>query len=258
MHKLAFHPGTSLAHRLYPLTKFAWLLAGTILLFVIHDGRLMMVSAVIFGSLVKFVYKEIWHLRGFRLTLFTGLALFVLYLLFEKSGQVVFDPGVELFKLTSGGVLLGLRFSGRFLAIVFMSYLFILTTDPSDLAYALMKLGLSYRYGFMLVTALRLAPVMEDEGLTIYRAQLARGIRYDQASLRKFFLLVQQFMTPLLISALRRADKLVFSMEGRGFGAHSKRTFRKRPSATNLDLFLSFCLILYFGALLLINYRNIL
>lgn len=257
MHKLAYHPGTSLAHKLYPLTKFAWLLAGTILLFVIQDGRLLMITAVLFGMLVSLVYKRIWSIRGFRLVLITGIALFILYLFFEKTGQVVFDPGIELFKLTSGGLMLGLRFSGRFLVIVFMSYLFILTTDPSDLAYALMKLGLPYRYGFMLVTALRLAPVMEDEGLTIYQAQLARGIRYDQASLRKILLLAQQFMTPLLISALRRADKLVFSMEGRGFGAHTKRTFRNRPVATYLDLLFSFALMLYYVALLLINYRNI-
>ena len=151
----------------------------------------------------------------------------------------------------------GLSYSGRFLAIVFMSYLFVLTTDPSDLAYALMNFGLPYRFGFMLVTALRLAPVMEDEGLTIYRAQLARGIRYDVANPKKFLLLVQQFMLPLLISAIRRADKLVFSMEGRGFGAHTKRTFRKRPSMTNNDLNISIGLVLFYSALLFLEYGNI-
>jgi energy-coupling factor transport system permease protein len=138
-----------------------------------------------------------------------------------------------------------------------MSYIFILTTDPSDLAYALMKIGLPYRYGFMLVTALRLAPVMEEEGQTIYRAQLVRGIRYDRGNLRKLLLIIQQFMTPLLISALSRADKLVFSMEGRGFGKQSQRSFRKRPSLTKLDLIVSFGLTLYFAMLIILNYRSL-
>jgi len=255
MHKLSYQPGNSLAHRLYPLTKFAWLLVGTLLLFTIQDGRLVMVTALLFGAALSWINRAIWQIRGFRLVIFTGAALFLLYVLFEKSGRVWFNPGVDIFQLTTGGLQLGMRFAGRFLAIVFMSYVFILSTDPSDLAYALMKIGLPYRFGFMLVTALRLAPVMEDEGQTIYRAQLARGIRYDQTNLKKVVLLFQQFLTPLLISALRRADKLVFSMEGRGFGAQPKRTFRQRPTATRLDLHLSLGLTLYFAILLLINFR---
>jgi energy-coupling factor transport system permease protein len=258
MHKLSYHPGRSIAHRLYPLTKFAWLLAGTILVFFVQDGRLLMLNAGLFAATLFATHRAIWQVRGFRLVLATGMALLVLYLLFEKSGQVLVSPGIEFLRITSGGLSWGLRFSGRFLSIVFMSYVFILTTEPSDLAYALMKCGVPYRFGFMLVTALRLAPVMEEEGLTIYHAQLARGVRYDQFNLRKVILLVRQFMTPLLISALRRADKLVFSMEGRGFGAHSDRTFRIRPAASIRDVLFSLGLTLYFFVLLFINHRSLL
>lgn len=257
MHKLSYIPGNSLIHRLYPLTKFAWLLAGTLIVFIIQDGRLLMMTAGVFTSLVVFTNRNIWRIRGFRFAFLTGAGLLILYLLFEKSGQVVLDPGFELLKITSEGVMLGLRFSGRFLTIVMMSYIFILTTDPGDLAYALMKIGLPYRYGFMLVTALRLAPVLEDEGRIIYQAQLVRGIRYDQASPRKVVLFAQQFMTPILTSALRRADKLVFSMEGRGFGAQSTRTFRKRPIPTRFDLYISIGLTIYFSALVFLDLTGI-
>lgn len=257
MHKLSYQLGTSLIHRLYPMTKFAWLLAGTLIVFIIQDGRLLMMTAWVFTVLLVFTNRNIWRIRGFRYAFLTGAGLLILYLIFEKSGQVVLDPGFELLKITSEGVMLGLRFSGRFLTIVMMSYIFILTTDPGDLAYALMKIGLPYRYGFMLVTALRLAPVLEDEGRIIYQAQLVRGIRYDQASLRKVILFAQQFMTPVLISALRRADKLVFSMEGRGFGAQSTRTFRKRPIPTRFDLYISIGLTIYFSALVFLDMKGI-
>lgn len=256
MHKLSYKPGVSLAHQLYPLTKFLWLVAGSVLVFIIQDGRLLMITAC-FSVLILFaINRQITRVRGFRLALFTGIVLFFLYLIFEKSGQILFDPCINFLTITSEGVLMGLRFGGRFLSIIFLSYIFILTTDPSDLAYALMSFGLPYRYGFMLVTALRLAPVLEEEGRTIYQAQLARGIRYDQLNLRRIVLLFQQFLMPLLISALRRADKLVFSMEGRGFGAHSNRTFRKRPSATHLDVIISLILILYFAIMILLNHRS--
>ncbi len=256
MHKLSYQQGNSLAHKLYPLTKFFWLLAGSIVVFVIQDGRLLIMTAGLCFTVLLLIKKDILHIRGFRIACLTGFALFVIYLLSEKSGQILVYPGIDILKITSGGVMMGLRFSGRFLSIVFLSYIFIITTDPSDLAYALMNFGLPYRFGFMLVTALRLAPVLEDEGLTIYRAQLARGIRYDQLTIRKFILLFQQFMTPLLISALRRADKLVFSMEGRGFGIKPIRSYRKRPTTTLFDLTLSLCLVIYFSALLTINFRS--
>ncbi len=257
MHKLSYQQGGSFAHSLYPLTKFAWLLAGTVIVFIIQDGRLLMLNAALFAAALLAIYRGMWRVRGFRLVLATGAALLILYLLFEKSGQVLVSPGIDLLRVTSGGLSWGLRFSGRFLSIVFMSYAFILTTEPSDLAYALMKFGVPYRFGFMLVTALRLAPVMEEEGLIIYRAQLARGVRYDQVNLRKVVLLVQQFMTPLLVSALRRADKLVFSMEGRGFGAQTRRTFRRRPEPSFRDVIFFLGSILYFTILLFVNHRSL-
>ncbi len=256
MRKLSYQPGNSLIHRLYPLTKFAWLLLSTGLLFFLTDGRLLLLTAFICLVILFSINHKIHRVRGFKFAFFTGFGLLILYLLFEKSGKVIIDPGFPLFKLTTGGLLLGLQFSGRFLSIVFFSYVFILTTNPSDLAYALMKSGLPYRYGFMVVTALRLSPILEEEGQTIYHAQLARGVRYDQANLRKLPLIVQQFLTPLLISALRRADKLVFSMEGRGFGRYHNRTFRNRPMATYLDLFVSISLLFYFALLLTINSRS--
>ncbi len=81
-----------------------------------------------------------------------------------------------------------------------------------------------------------------------------RGVRYDQGSLKRIPLLVQQFMTPLLISALRRADKLVFSMEGRGFGQYRTRTFRNRVVPTYRDLIFILLLVALSTLILVLNY----
>jgi len=257
MRKLAYQPGNSIIHRLYPVTKFAWLLLGTALLFVLSNGYLLFLTAIFFMLILISIAPKIFSIRGFRLILLTGTVLLLLYVIFDKGGAILFDPGVNFLRITNGGLLTGLLFSGRFLSIVFLSYLFILTTEPNQLAYALMKLGLPYRFGFMLVTALRLAPIMEDEGRTIYHAQLVRGIRYDQGGFKKILLMIQQFMTPLLISALRRADKLVFSMEGRGFGKYQTRTFRRTASPTRLDITISFALLIFFILMIVINYGGL-
>jgi energy-coupling factor transport system permease protein len=254
MHKLSYSPGTSLLHRLYPLTKFAWLLLTTIFAFILNRAELLAITAFFSFILLLLIKPDMSKVRGFRLALATGLILFVLYFLFDKQGKTLLDPGIEILRITSSGFNLGLLISSRFLLIIFTSYLFILTTKPNDIAYALMKIGLPYRYGFMLVTALRLAPILEEEGQTIYKAQLLRGVRYDQGSIFKILNIIKQFLTPLLISALRRTDKLVFSMEGRGFGRQTERTFHKSPIATRLDLLISLILIVYFASLLFLNY----
>jgi energy-coupling factor transport system permease protein len=254
MRKLSYQKGKTIIHCLYPLTKLCWLVLGSIFTFLLTDGYLLLIVCSVFLIILLVINRNIWKIRGFRLVIVTGLILFALYLIFEKSGSIVINFGVPILTITLDGLNTGLRFSGRFFSIVFLSYIFILTTDPNQLAYSLMRVGLPYRYGFMLVTALRLAPVLEKEAQTIYRAQLVRGVQYDRKHFKKFFLLMQQFLTPLLISALRRADKLVFSMEGRGFGRQKVRTFRRQTSASSLDMGVSVSLSLFFGILLLINY----
>ncbi len=254
MIKLGYQPGNSVIHRLYPLTKLAWLLSITSLAFFLSSGiRVVLLAAILF-TLLMVLYAGVWRVRGFRFACITALMLFILYLLFDKSGPAVAGDPVHLFSITLGGLDSGLVFSGRFLAIIFVSYLFVLTTDPSSLAYALMKFGVPYRFGFMLVTALRLAPLLEEEGRTIYRAQLVRGVRYDKGGLRKMIILIRQFLTPLLITALSRADKLVISMEGRGFGKTKQRTFHRQTHPTGRD-FIAIILLLLTIPLFLLGGR---
>lgn len=254
MHKLSYQEGETIIHCLYPLTKLSWLILGTIFTFLLTNGYLLIILSGVLLIILVVINRNIWMIRGFRLVIATGLILFILYLLFDKTGSVVINPGIPLLRISSGGLNTGLRFSGRFFSIVLLSFFFILTTDPNQLAYSLMKIGLPYRYGFMLVTALRLAPILEKEAQTIYRAQLIRGVQYDRGNLKKLFLLMQQFLTPLLISALRRADKLVFSMEGRGFGRYTTRSFRNQTSPSALDIWFSLNLFIFFGILTYLNY----
>lgn len=235
MSKLSYQPGLTFFHRLYPLSKLFWLALSTLFVFILQSGAVLISLAFICLILLTLIHPAIWRVRGFRFAFLTGILLLLLYLLFEKSGPVFWDPGIKQLQFTAGGLKLGLQVSGRFLTIVFLSYLFILTTDPNSLAYSLMRAGLPYRFGFMLVTALRLAPILEDEGRTIYQAQLVRGVRYDRGGIRRWYLLSRQFLLPLLVSALTRADRLVFSMEGRNFGRFKTRTFRSEMKLTAQD-----------------------
>lgn len=176
MRKLSFQPGTSFLHRLYPSTKFFWLILASIIIFIINDAYILLGTAGLSLILLFLIFPHIWSVRGFRLAMVTSLILLNLYLLFEKSGIALISTGSPIFNVTSGGLETGIIVSSRYLSIILFSYFFILSTEPNHLAYALMEMGLPYRFGFMLVTALRLAPILEQEGITIYRAQLVRGV----------------------------------------------------------------------------------
>ena len=210
--------GQSLLHRLHPVVKLAWLAWITIAVFVFDS--VLLPGIVLGGALVLLWLSGMapWRVPGKAVWLTLGVAIFVTQVLAVRDGDTVCGP------LTDAGLRAGLRASGRLLAVIVSSTLFVVTTEPFRLAAALMAVGLPYRWGFTLVTALRLAPVFKLETHHIYRAQMVRGVPYDRGRMRRFWLALRHLTLPLLVSALRTAHALSLSMEGRGFGLHRRRT----------------------------------
>lgn len=231
--RLVYQPGNVFLHRAHPLVKGAWLLFLSTFVFVVPSPWAVLGLVGLAFLLFPLCHLHLGRLRGLRLIAGTALLLALLQVLFNHQGTALFRLGPLV--PTDVGLAAGVYVGGRFLAVVLYSYLFVLTTDPSDLAYALMRAGLPYRFGFALVTALRLAAVFEEEGEIVYRAQLARGIQYDVRSPRRLLTLARQFFTPLLVSALSKVDSLAVSMEGRCFGKYRERTFLKAVSFTRWD-----------------------
>lgn len=231
--RITYQPGDSLLHRLHPLVKAAWLVAGTALLFVVRSpwpvlGAVALLLAAFFQAGAR-----PGQIRGTRLFVTTALLLGLLQVLFVHEGSPLLQVGP--LTITTGGLEAAVYVAGRFLAVILLSYLFVLTTEPNDLAYALMRAGLPYRYGFALITALRLVPTFEEEGQIVCNAQLARGVEYDVRSPRRFVTLARQFFMPLLVSALGKVDSLSVSMEGRCFGKYAERTFLRQVRMAAVD-----------------------
>lgn len=211
--------------RIHPLPKLAWLLAVSVAVFVV--GQPAVIWGIVLGLVLVGYPYMVGRSRAFRLTIFSTLGLFLLQALFYHQGRVLFDlwPGEAQWSVTVDGLLRGLRVSGRFLAIILASQVFVGSTDSSELAYSLMQAGVPYRFGFALVSALRMTPMFRSEGRTVYEAQLCRGVALDRGGLRGLLVRLQRFLLPLVVSALRRVDSLSISMEGRHFGRYRTRTF---------------------------------
>ena len=150
-----------------------------------------------------------------------GVLLFAAVLF---ASQTLLARGPALAERAVAGALMSLRF----LNVVLASHLFVSTTEPELLAYALIQAGLPYRYGFTFLAAMRFVPYFRDQAQTVRQAQMARGIAVDRATPKSVFLMARYTFIPVVVSALGRVESLSVSMEGRCFGLYPTRTFRRR------------------------------
>ncbi|MEA3238274.1 MAG: energy-coupling factor transporter transmembrane component T [Candidatus Bipolaricaulota bacterium] len=176
------------------------------------------------------------RLRAFlwstRFVLIFAAFLFVAQAISIRAGETLFSIGVTI---TDQGLLFGAQMALRFLVILSSSMLFVMVTDPDRFAHSLIRLGIPYRYGFILVLALRFVPFFRQELKTVREAQQVRGV---SPSIRNFSSLrrtIRYTFLPVLVSGLTRVDSIAISMKGRCFGLHPKRTISQESHWGRMD-----------------------
>lgn len=240
--RLGYRSGSSIIHRIHPLIKAAWLLAITAAAFLIQVPffNLALAAATLLALPASGI--RLADLRGLRVLLITAALIALLQVIFMNEGHPLLEAG--RIRITDQGLLRGAYLGARFLVVILASYLFVLTTSPNQLAYALMKAGLPYRFGFAFVTALRMIPIFEGEALTVYRAGQVRGVTYRPRNIKDLWGKLNGFIMPMLISAMSKVDALSISMEGRSFGKYRERTYFKIRERYPGDLWAGLGLIL--------------
>ena len=109
--------------------------------------------------------------------------------------------------------------------------LFVCTTNPSEFAASLNRIGVSYRISYSVALALRYIPDIQREYHDISLAQQARGVEMSKkASLIHRLKAVSTILIPLVLSSMERIETISNAMELRGFGKGKKRTwYASRP-----------------------------
>lgn len=104
--------------------------------------------------------------------------------------------------------------------------LFVSTTDPSEFAASLNRVGVSYRVAYAVALALRYIPDVQRSYHDISQAQQARGIEMSKkASLVNRLKAASAILIPLILSSLDRIEVVSNAMELRGFGKDKRRTW---------------------------------
>ena len=146
--------------------------------------------------------------------------------------RTVLLEGVGRWTVTAEQLFYHLNVVLKYLATIPLVILFVSTTDTSEFASSLNRIGISYKAAYSVSLALRYIPDIQREFGEIMVSQQARGLEMAsrKQSLVKRLTNASAMLFPLIISSMDRIEVIANAMELRGFGKNRKRTwYSSRP-----------------------------
>ena len=210
---LTYIKGNSLLHRLNPLTKIAVAIIVIVMSAIsLNLGiLLLMLAAIILIAAISRIGSTLAH----QIPLFTMLAVFltILTVLTVKTGDVLFDGLVQV---TTGGITSGLILAVRFIIMISVVHVVVVSTAPGDLVRALRAMHMPVDYTLMMLIALRFIPGLQVEGRRIQEAQLSRGYNPGTGFMGKIRS-IAPMLVPLVANSLARTRVIGYTLEMRGY-----------------------------------------
>ena len=252
-------------HNLTGATKFLCLLLWSFAAMCTYDTRFLAVLSV--GSFVLFAIghihiKDVSFMLGFT-AVFLVMNNVLVYLFSPQHGTEIYGTCTYLFGLsgkyapTAEQLFYHLNYFLKYLATIPIVLLFVTTTNPSEFAASLNKIGVKYSVSYAVALALRYVPDVQRQYHEISQAQQARGIEMSKkASLINRLKSASAILVPLILSSMERIDVISNAMELRSFGKHKKRTWymERRFAAADIAS-IAGCVILM-GIALYLNHVN--
>ena len=252
-------------HRLTGATKLVCLLLWSLAAMMTYDTRLLAVLPVI--SIVLFIVSKI-RLRDVRFMLGFTLVFMVLnnvlvFLFAPQHGVSLYGTKHVLFSLggnyvvTKEQLFYHLNLVLKYLATIPIVLLFVCTTQPSEFAASLNRIGVSYSIAYSVSLALRYIPDIQREFHEISQAQQARGIEMSKKqSLVKRLKSAGAILIPLILSSMDRIEVISNAMLLRGFGKNKKRTWYMGRPFRKWDILAMMLCALLLAASVWLNARN--
>lgn len=247
--------GKSLLHRLNPLTKLIWTFLAIALSFMFSSPQaifcifLSNIAAAAACGVIKQLLPAIKGLLIFALI----LILFQIFFVTEGRTLFYLIPFVNIGRVTDTGLQMSLVMATRMLATVSPIPVLMLTTPMTDIVVVMVeKLKVPFKYAFMFITALRFIPSFMAEMEIILQAQMSRGYVADTRNPIKKVMIVIPLAVPLLVSSVKKTERMAVSMEVRGFGSGPRSSYRK-IDITGIDyaVLAGFASVLVFSVVLL-------
>ncbi|MDW3849598.1 energy-coupling factor transporter transmembrane protein EcfT [Micromonospora sp. BRA006-A] len=231
-------PGAPLARR-NPVAKLAAAVVFTLILVATLDPVAPAIAIAVelavlplFGVRYRVLARRAWPLLAGAVGILVTLVLFAA----DRSGRVLLEAGPVL--VTEGVLVTALGLVLRMLAVALPGIVVFATTDPTDLADALIQNAKTpARFAIGALAAFRMVPLLEQEWRMISMARRARGVDAGRNPAAKLRLFASTAFT-LLVGAIRRGTRLAVAMDARGFDAATPRTVARPQRFTRADALL--------------------
>lgn len=252
-------------HDLTGATKLICLLLWSFAAMLTYDTRFLTLLPLI--SFLLFAISKI-HLRDVSFMLVFTMVFMVLnnvliFVFSPQHGVTLYGTSHVLFSMggryvvTQEQLFYHLNLVLKYLSTIPIVLLFICTTNPSEFAASLNRIGVKYTIAYSVALALRYIPDIQREYHEISQAQQARGIEMSKKeSISKRLKSASAILIPLIMSSMERIETISNAMQLRGFGKNKKRTwYMGRPFRTTDIISILFCVLLLVTAIGL-NIRN--
>ena len=226
-------------HAMTGASKLVCLLLWTFGAMSSFDPRFLLalfLLALILFKISKIRVADIRFMLWFTFV-FCILNNLLIFLFSPLHGTEVYGACHEIFRfsaryvVTQEQLLYHLNVFLKYAATIPIVLLFVTTTDPSELASSLNRIGVSYKIAYSVALALRYIPDIQREYHDITLSLQARGIEMSKkASLGARLKTASGTLVPLILSSMDRIEVVSNAMELRSFGKNKKRSwYRYRP-----------------------------
>ncbi len=232
-------------HRLTGATKLLCLLLWCLAAMTSFYTPLLVaqsLSGIVLFRISRIKFREV----QFMLTLafiFLLLNNLMIYLFSPEHGVTIYGTRTVIltivgpYTITLEQMFYQLNVMLKYSATIPIVLLFINTTNPSEFAASLNRIGVSYRIAYSVALALRYVPDIQREYHDISLAQQARGTEMSKkTSLVKRLKAVSTILIPLVLSSVERIETIANAMELRGFGKNEKRTWYMSRKFRKMDI----------------------
>ena len=252
-------------HALTGASKLACTMCWIFAAMVTFDTRYLIfltAAAAVLFRVSKIRLSDVKVLLAFTLV-FLALNNVLIYLFSPEHGVTVYGSRTLLvhiigrYTITSQQLLYHLNVVLKYTATIPVVMLFVCTTQPSEFASSLSRIGVSYRISYSVSLALRYIPDVMKEFRDISLAQQARGVELSgKAGAFRRLRSATGILMPLILSSLDRIEVVSNAMELRCFGREKARTwYREQPFLRN-DYLAFICGFVLIAISLLLNIPN--
>lgn len=247
-------------HRLSGVTKLLFFLLWSVVGMLTYDTRVLAVMLAVSLALYymsRTEWKQVGTVFKFIL-LFLCLNLLTIFAISPYQGTEIYGTRTDIvhlfwnYTLTKEQLFYEANIMLKYFTVIPVVLIFIVTTNPSEFAASLNRIGISYRTGYAVAIALRYVPDVQHDFTKIKHAQEARGIEMSgKANLVTRLKNMSTIIFPLIFSSMDRIDVVSNAMELRGFGKYKKRTwYSGKPLARNDYLSIGFVILFCIIALI--------